>query len=203
VHAQGENFPGAVEPTVSSGALQRASEDREKVWNAGFFLQNVFDISNKYFLTGGVRVDGNSAFGEGFGLQVYPKVSGTWVISDEDFWNEGWGAIKLRAAYGQSGRAPGAFDAVRTWEPIGWGTAEAAFKPQNLGNDDLGPEQSQEFEVGFDGSFLNQRLTADVTYTPAPPPTRSSASPRPARREAGGRSWRTSARSTTPGSRRR
>src|SRR5690606_6857437 len=120
VQGQGQNFPGAVDPTVSSGALQRASESREKVWNAGFFLQNVFDISNKYFITAGLRVDGNSAFGEGFGLQVYPKVSGTWVMSDEGFWSPSWGQVKLRAAYGQSGRAPGAFDAVRTWDPAGF-----------------------------------------------------------------------------------
>jgi TonB-linked SusC/RagA family outer membrane protein len=163
VQAQGENFPGAEEPTVSSGAVQRASEDREKVWNAGFFLQNVLDISNKYFITAGVRVDGNSAFGSGFGLQVYPKVSGSWVISDEGFWSPAWGSLKLRAAYGQSGRAPGAFDAVRTWNPVGF-AGSPAFTPDNRGNPDLGPEVTGEFEAGFDGSWVNDRLRATFTY---------------------------------------
>src|SRR5690606_13327657 len=59
--AFGQNFPGAAEPTVSSGSIRIGEEEREKVWNAGFFFQNVFDISNKYFVTLGVRVDGNSA----------------------------------------------------------------------------------------------------------------------------------------------
>ena len=138
VQAQGENFPGAEEPTVSSGAVQRASESREKVWNAGFFVQNVLDIGNKYFITAGLRVDGNSAFGSGFGLQVYPKVSGSWVISDESFWSPGWGSLKLRAAYGQSGRAPGAFDAVRTWDPVGF-AGSPAFTPENRGQPGPGP----------------------------------------------------------------
>ncbi len=159
----GEDFPGAAEPTVSSAAIKVAEEDREKVWNAGFFFQNVFDINNKYFVTGGIRVDGNSAFGSGFGLQVYPKVSGTWVISDEDFWGPGLGSIKLRAAYGQSGRAPGAFDAVRTWDPAGY-AGTPAFTPANLGNPDLGPEVSREWEFGFDGAWLDDRLTATFTY---------------------------------------
>ena len=159
----GEDFPGAAEPTVSSAAIKVAEEDREKVWNAGFFFQNVFDISNKYFVTGGIRVDGNSAFGSGFGLQVYPKVSGTWVISDEDFWDPGYGAIKLRAAYGQSGRAPGAFDAVRTWNPSGY-AGTPAFTPDNLGNPDLGPEVTREWEFGFDASWLDDRLSATFTY---------------------------------------
>jgi TonB-linked SusC/RagA family outer membrane protein len=163
VQAYGEDFPGAGFPTVSSGAFTFAQEEREKVWNAGFFFQNVFDIADRYFLTGGVRVDGNSAFGTGFGLQVYPKVSAAWIISDEAFWSNGLGTIKLRAAYGQSGRAPGAFDAVRTWDPVGF-AGQPAFTPDNLGNPDLGPEVTAETEFGFDGSWLEDRLNATFTY---------------------------------------
>ena len=163
VRAYGENFPGAAQPTLSSAALTFARENREKVWNAGFFFQNVFDINNKYFLTAGVRVDGNSAFGSGFGLQTYPKFSASWVVSDEDFWSEGMGAVKLRAAYGQSGRAPGAFDAVRTWNATGFANAPA-FTPSNVGNADLGPEVTAEWEVGFDGVWLNDRLDVIFTY---------------------------------------
>jgi TonB-dependent starch-binding outer membrane protein SusC len=159
----GEIFPGAAEPTVSSASIKIAEEDRERVWNAGFFFQNILDISDRYFLTTGVRVDGNSAFGEGFGLQVYPKASLSWVISDEMFWPEALGEVKLRTAYGQSGRAPGAFDAVRTWNPVGWGDVPA-FVPQNVGNPDLGPEVTGEFEVGFDGSWAGDRVNAVFTY---------------------------------------
>jgi hypothetical protein len=123
----------------------------------------VFDISNKYFITTGVRVDGNSAFGEGFGLQVYPKASISYVISDEGFWPESLGQVKLRTAYGQSGRAPGAFDAVRTWQGAGY-AGSPAFVPGNVGNPDLGPEVTAEFEFGLDGSWANDRVSANVTY---------------------------------------
>jgi TonB-linked SusC/RagA family outer membrane protein len=163
VIAHGLNFPGAAEPTVSSASTRRSEEEREKVWNAGFFFQNVFDISDKYFITLGVRVDGNSAFGEGFGLQTYPKASAAWVISDEAFWPEGLGSVRLRGAYGQSGRAPGTFDAVRTWDPIGF-IGRPAFLPENRGNPDLGPEVTSEFELGFEGSWLDDRLSANFTW---------------------------------------
>src|SRR5690606_15888985 len=163
LQAYGEDFPGAAVPTISSAAMTFAQESREKVWNAGFFFQNVFDISNKYFITAGVRVDGNSAFGSGFGLQVYPKVSGSWVVSDEDFWGEGLGSLKLRAAYGQSGRAPGAFDAIRTWEGVGF-AGIPAFVPDNLGNPDLGPEVTAEWEFGLDGAWFQDRLSVVFTY---------------------------------------
>ena len=161
--AMSQNFPGPGEPTVSSGAISLGFENRQRVINAGFFFQNVFSLKDRYFLTAGVRMDGNSAFGSNLGLQGYPKLSASWVISDESFWGESMGSVKLRAAYGQSGRAPGAFDAVRTWNPSNLGS-EVAFLPNNLGNADLGPERTAEIEAGFDGSFFDDRLALDFTY---------------------------------------
>ncbi|MDH5589232.1 MAG: TonB-dependent receptor [Gemmatimonadota bacterium] len=161
--AYGQDFPGPGEPTVSSAGTTLGFEARQRVINAGFFVQNLLDINNKYFITAGVRVDGNSAFGEALGLEAYPKVSASYVVSDEDFWNDGWGQMKLRAAWGQSGRAPGAFDKVRTYSPAGWG-GDPAFLPLNVGNDQIGPERTSELEFGFDGSFVDSRLSLDVTY---------------------------------------
>ncbi|MSR35995.1 MAG: hypothetical protein EXR95_05030 [Gemmatimonadetes bacterium] len=162
VNSYGETFPGAANPTVSSAATTVGEEDRSKIWNAGFFLQNVFDINNRYFVTLGMRVDGNSAFGSGFGLQMYPKASASWVLSDEAFWQDGWGSMKLRVAYGESGRAPGAFDAVRTWQSQTW-AGRPSLVPRNLGNPDIGPEVTGELEAGFDGEWFGGRLTSSVT----------------------------------------
>ncbi len=161
--AYGQDFPGPGDPTVSNAGTRLGFEARTRVVNAGFFGQAVFGIRDRYFLTGGVRVDGNSAFGQNLGLQVYPKVSASYIISDEDFWPAGWGTTKLRAAWGESGRAPGAFDAVRTYEAAGWGQ-DPAFLPLNVGNPNIGPERTAEFEVGFETSQLNDRVSLDFTY---------------------------------------
>ena len=161
--AYGENFPGPGRPTVSSAGTKLGFEERERVINAGFFGQVLLDLSDRYFLTVGARVDGNSAFGSDFGLQTYPKVSFSWVASDESFWPTWSPAMKLRAAWGQSGRAPGAFDAVRTWDPVGWG-GQPAFFPLNVGNPDLGPERTSELELGFDAALFGDRLTTELTW---------------------------------------
>lgn len=161
--AYGQDFPGGDNPTVSSGGTKLGFEDRQRVINAGFFTQALLDLKDRYFLTVGARVDGNSAFGQDFGLQTYPKASFSWVASDESFWPAWSPAMKLRAAWGQSGRAPGAFDAVRTWEPVGWGGAPALF-PRNVGNPDLGPERTTEVELGFDAALLENRITAEFSY---------------------------------------
>ena len=69
------------------------------------------------FLTAAVRSDQNSAFGTNFQRVFYPKVSLSWIISDEAFFPK-WSFVnqfRLRSAYGQSGVQPGATDALRTF----------------------------------------------------------------------------------------
>jgi outer membrane receptor protein involved in Fe transport len=158
-----ESFPGPGEPTLSSGGLTLAFEDRARIVNAGGFLQALLGYKDRYFLTAGLRLDGNSAFGEDFGLQAYPRLGFSYVVSDEPAWSDAWGQLKLRAAYGHAGRAPGAFDASRTWRPSRLGD-QPAFLPGQVGNPSLGPERTAETEVGLDGVFLDERLTVEATY---------------------------------------
>ncbi|MBI4538496.1 MAG: TonB-dependent receptor [Gemmatimonadetes bacterium] len=159
----GNEWPGPGDHVVSNAAVTLGFEGRQRVVNAGFFVQNLFDFRNRYFLTAGLRVDGNSAFGEDLGLQAYPKLSFSYVLSDEAFWPDALGNVKLRAAWGQAGRAPGAFDAVRTWSAVGWGP-QPAFRPNRLGNPELGPERTTETELGFEGAFFQDRLSLEFTY---------------------------------------
>ena len=100
--AYGENFPGPGKPTVSSAGTTLGFEERQRVVNGGLFGQALLDKDNRYFLTLGFRVDGNSAFGEDFGLQSYPKASFSWVASEESFWPKWNPEMKIRAAWGRS-----------------------------------------------------------------------------------------------------
>lgn len=161
-----EDFSGPQEPTLTSGARTSITGDtRITVTTGGFFGQAAFDLYDKLFVETGVRVDGHSAFGDNFGLQVYPKVSASYVLSDYDFWpTSWWNTMRLRAAIGQAGQAPGAFDAVRTWRPIAGEDGQPGFTPNQIGNPDLGPERSTEFETGFTATFLDGRVTTDFTY---------------------------------------
>jgi hypothetical protein len=112
-----------------------------------------------------VRADDNSAFGEDYDIQIYPKLSASWVVSEEPFWNLGLvDALRLRAAYGQSGQQPDAFAAIRTFEPVTGTGDRPAATPQSLGNSELGPERGEEIELGFETSLLQDRLAFDFTY---------------------------------------
>jgi outer membrane receptor protein involved in Fe transport len=163
--ATGSNFSGPGTPTLESAALRSITLDaRFRVINAGFFLQEKVAWRDQLFVTAGLRLDGNSAFGENFGLQAYPKVGVSYVLSDHAFWPaDKWETLKLRAAIGEAGKAPGAFDAARTWAPIGQ-DGQPGFTPDQLGNPNLGPERTREVELGFETTALDGRLGLDFTY---------------------------------------
>jgi TonB-linked SusC/RagA family outer membrane protein len=159
------DFAGPGQPTITSAAVRTVGTDtRQKVVNAGLFAQEQISWRDRAFITLGVRIDGNSAFGEDFGLQTYPKVGLAYVLSDHNFWPKTIETFKLRGAIGESGKAPGAFDAVRTWSPIAGDEAKPGFSPNQLGNSTLGPERTREMEVGFEASAYAGRFALDVTY---------------------------------------
>ncbi len=161
----GNDFSGPGDPTLGSAArVVLGTVNRPRVVNAGLFLQQMFGWRDRLFVTGGLRVDGNSAFGSGFGLQSYPKLSAAYVLSEEPFWPRTYvSTMKLRAAIGESGKAPGAFDAVRTWDPIAADEGKPGFTPAQIGNPALGPERTRELELGFDAAAFEDRVSFELT----------------------------------------
>ena len=159
-----ELFAGPGEQVLGGGNNPRVFEGRTTTRNGGFFVQEVLGLNDKLFLTGGIRWDGFSTFGEGFGIAAYPKAQAAYTISDEAFFPFDWAeTVKLRAAWGQSGKAPGAFDAKRIYEATSADEQVPAVIIANLGNPDLGPEISTELELGVDASFLDGRVSVEFT----------------------------------------
>jgi outer membrane receptor protein involved in Fe transport len=164
LNGYGRDFAGPGDKVVDSGAVTTAWEARSSLAQGGFFLQELLGFKDRLFITGGARIDGHSSFGENFGWEVYPKVSVAYMISDHGFWPAWWEEMKLRTAFGVSGRAPGAFDALRTWDPVAGDEGKPAVTPANIGNPDLGPEKTREIEVGFEGNLLDAKISYDFTY---------------------------------------
>ncbi len=160
----GREFPAPGLQTAAAAAIKDGSQDFVTNTTIGLYAQQQFALNDRLFLTGAVRVDNNSAFGDDFDLATYPKVSATWVISEEPFWGIGQiNTLKLRSAFGVSGLQPDVFTALRTFQPTTGSGDAAAVTPQLIGNDDLKPERGQELEVGFEAEMFN-RLSLDFTY---------------------------------------
>jgi TonB-linked SusC/RagA family outer membrane protein len=166
VEAYGEGFPAPGLTSVNATTQNRAtSQTYVNNTTVGFYGQEQFGWHNNRFVTVGLRVDDNSAFGSNFSAVVYPKVSGTWTLSDESFWHvPAVNTLRLRLAYGQSGHQPDAFAALRTFSPITGPNDVGTVTPGTPGNPNLGPERSSEIEAGFDAGLLNDRLGIEFTY---------------------------------------
>jgi len=163
VNGFGERFAGPGRKVLDNGSLTSASENRITEIEGGAFVQEQIGFNDRFFITAGLRVDGNSNFGEDFGAQAYPKLSGSYLISDHDFTPDWINTLKLRAAWGQSGKAPGPFDALRTFQSVAGDGGQPGVSPDNVGAPDLGPERSTELEGGFEASLIDNRVTVDFT----------------------------------------
>ena len=139
----------------------------------GYFVQQELGLNNRLFLTGALRADDNSSFGENFDLIVYPKASLSWVVSEEPALEGLFGRFstdnfKLRAAWGQAGRAPDPYSATQTYTidrvTLPNGTTGSALRVSAFGNPDLQPERGSEIEVGFDAAFVEGRVGTEFTW---------------------------------------
>ena len=160
----GYQFPGPGLETLSALGDQTTYESWLRVTQIGGYLQDQLGINDWIFATVGGRWDANSAFGENFNTAFYPKASISIVPSQGLGWsNSTFSTLRLRSAIGKSGLQPGAFDKFTTYSSQSSETGPG-IQPENLGNDDLKPEVSTEFEVGAELGLFQDRASIDVTY---------------------------------------
>jgi TonB-linked SusC/RagA family outer membrane protein len=166
VSAYGEDFPGPGLTALSSTTSARTGSETSVENNTvGVYGQEQFGFRDRMFLTGGLRADNNSSFGANFKRVYYPKVSASWVLSEEPFFRLPYvNTLKLRSAYGQTGQAPLPYSAVPYFTATTGPNGSAAVTPASRGNPDLGPERGYESELGFDAGFLNDRAGIEFTH---------------------------------------
>lgn len=166
--ASGIRLPAGA-TTITSAAVLSADESTNETRTLGGFVEQNLAFNDRLFVTGAVRSDRNSAFGANFKTVFYPKLSASYIISEEPFFpHPSWlNQLRLRSAYGASGVQPGTTDAAQYY--LGTSTRlESGEFPATVfttyGNPELRPERSTEMEMGVDGTFFNSRLSTELTY---------------------------------------
>ncbi|CAN5870513.1 SusC/RagA family TonB-linked outer membrane protein [soil metagenome] len=161
------SFPGPGISVLGGGATPQAFESFGQIVNTGVFAQEQVGFHDWMFVTGGARYDRNSAFGKSSAGVIYPQGSLSIIPSDRTSWKDSRishyiSTLRLRAAIGRAGRQPGAFDKLTTYQALASSTG-AGLVPGNLGNPDLKPEVSTEFEFGTEVGLLGDRASLEFT----------------------------------------
>ncbi len=160
----------AIGATTFNGAkLSSMTEAFDESATFGWYVEETGIIRERLYLTAAIREDRGSAFGKNAKVPIYPKLSMSWLLSQEPFFPK-WSSLsslRLRAAYGHAAVQPSTTGAIRTYKP-GTGYVDGQSVPtavlNSLGNAELLPERSTEFEGGGDISLLDDRVTIEGTY---------------------------------------
>lgn len=154
--------------TLNGVVIPTVDENVDEFVTVGYFVDEQVEISERLYLAAAVRSDDNSAFGKNFDNIIYPKVSASWVISEEPFFGRrSWlSSLRLRAAFGHSGRQPGPTDAPQFFDPVAvTATGDVpGVSFGNLGNASLKPERTREVELGLDADLWDTRAHLEFTY---------------------------------------
>ncbi len=151
--------------TINGAAVRldpRYSSDQRQIF--GGFVQETFGYKNIFYLTAAGRIDGSTSFPQDTRTYFYPKLSGSWSVSDMDFWKEtpnNWfSSARLRASWGLAGNLSGigSYDRFSTYLSSSINGVATYNVNTALGNALVEPERSSEFEIGTDLSFFNNKL---------------------------------------------
>ena len=156
--------------SIDAGATKNSGEITVETKTVGSYLEQQLGWDDRLYVTGAMRVDQNSAFGEGFEAAWYPKASVSFIALDDP--NASWvNSLRLRGAFGQSGLQPDANAALRFLLPVTSSilvgdqtTSQPSVTIGGLGNIELRPERSTEYEAGFDATVLGNRVDVQFTY---------------------------------------
>ncbi|ADV44730.1 TonB-dependent receptor [Bacteroides helcogenes] len=135
-----------------------------------FFGRANYDYKSKYLFSFVIRKDGYSKLAKDNRWGVFPGVSAGWVFGKEAFMEQFQDIIsfaKLRASYGVNGNVNKDFVGNYTVQGS-YGTnkynGNVGYLLGALPNPYLTWETSKTVEVGLDLSFLQNRISANLTY---------------------------------------
>ncbi len=115
--------------------------------NTGYYGEAVIGFKNKLFLTGGLRLEDNSYYGDEYGLDKNPRVGISYVIENSGF------ILKPRISWGSSTNAPKEFQ--KEYQKSTFVTI--------LANPNLGPESQSGYEAGVD-LYYREWASLEITH---------------------------------------
>jgi TonB-dependent starch-binding outer membrane protein SusC len=175
-----ESFAGTISrfPTdnikynnFSLGDIGTVNLSSNKVENKllSYFGRLNYRLFDRYLLTGTIRADGSSRFGENNRFGIFPSLAVAWNIANEKFMPSIFEEFKIRSSWGMTGNQEIGNNQTQLTFVSG---ADAIFddqrnsslSPSRVANPNLKWEKTEQYNVGLDVSLWENRFRATVDY---------------------------------------
>lgn len=170
MYVAANNFPNDLVHTLNAGTVT-AGNTTASEWSLLSYLARVqYNFKNKYFLTGAIRRDGMSRFGEDNKWGYFPSVSAGWLISDEAFMSgvTAVNNLKLRASFGVTGNNQipnyGSISLLAAAPYVNGSTIGNGLKVSTIANSGLKWEKTDQFNLGVDVGLFNNRVNLSAEF---------------------------------------
>ena len=141
-----------------------------------WYVSGDYNYMNRYFATVSLLAESNSRFGananggiKAFDTKwaIFPSIQLGWVLTNEKWFpkTKGINYLRLNAGYDISGNDGISNYAARTsFNTVRYNYTEIGIQLTNVGNEEIKWETTSKLNVGLQGHFLNNRLSAHVDY---------------------------------------
>ena len=140
------------------------------IWGEGYslFAQAQYSYANKYMLTASFRADASSKFAPKNRTGYFPSVSGSWIISKENWFEQSRALrlLKLRASWGQTGNSSiGSYMYLDSYSLSAKYQNNVAAIPVRKANPTLGWETADMTNLGLDVNLWDRlEVTLDLYH---------------------------------------
>ena len=157
---------------LSNGLLEPTMVGNKSDWALLSFMGRVtYGYDNRYLLTATVRADGSSRFAKKNRWGIFPSVALAWRMSEEHWFEKNFWLtdLKLRAGYGQTGNQASVGNyayasQLQTVQYVFGDKQVPGLAPWVLPNPNVRWETVEQYNVGADLSFFDQRLHATLDW---------------------------------------
>lgn len=163
-HLDGVDVFGQTLAPGSSSVQTASTVTTSSLWDEtvtlGTYGEEVVGLNDRLFLTGSLRIDGSTSFGDAYHPTPYPKVGLSWIASDEPWLHNLplLHELRFRSSFGAASRYPTSgmkVGALSSATSLLDGSTQTQFRRALLGNPDLRPERTREAEYGADLTLLS------------------------------------------------
>jgi len=130
-----------------------------------FFGRANYTYDNRYIASFTLRADGSSRFGKNNQYGYFPSGSLAWRINKENFFSvEQISNLKIRTSYGITGNQEISSNWVGTHSLRASYNGIPGIAPNRLENENLGWEQTKQFNIGLDLGLFENRFNLTFDY---------------------------------------